>query len=190
MNKTRRKSRAVRKSSQRKRRSRRSTRKSRLRRRSKCSNRSKRSRRSKCSNRSRRKSRRSNPKRGNPKRGNPKRGNPKRGKSRFSIVPPSDYNTHRDYKKLTGHFLNPCSECKEEWRVYTVGKHNGIGFKPERLEWMKELCTDCAELTCDSIMKARKLGVKVDPALYKECEEKLSLAERTKMVLNESRQKR
>jgi len=56
--------------------------------------------------------------------------------------------------------------------------HKGGGLKPERLQYMKDLCIDCAERECNLYKRLTKLGIK---AINKEeCFAKLRRAEMVK----------
>jgi hypothetical protein len=103
-------------------------------------------------------------------------------KSRFGIINPSEYELHRRMKKLTGHFENACLECEDEWKTYSQTIGSGLKYKPERTSWMKELCVDCAEINCSTVVRAKKLGISVPTSELENCKKSLTIAERAKKI--------
>jgi len=96
--------------------------------------------------------------------------------ARFGMIPASDYKIRRDHKKITGYLADACQECDNEWEVHS--KLNGVQFKPERMEWMKELCTDCAKIVCGNYFRLKKLGLPNLENERKECDSKMRRVER------------
>ena len=91
-------------------------------------------------------------------------------------------------KNLTGNFplsTQSCENCEKEVEIHQrvrmaaakMGLKGG-GLKPERLQYMKDLCIDCAERECNLYKRLTKLGIK---AINKEeCFAKLRRAEMVK----------
>ena len=88
--------------------------------------------------------------------------------------------------------VNECEECRKEVGLHHRVRISNIRFKPERLEYMKLLCIDCAASECKLPMAVIK-GKVTDPTRdkyytgpkgkgYKECTRALNRAEKTKTL--------
>jgi len=53
-------------------------------------------------------------------------------------------------KKMTGSFKSPCEQCGLQVPIHQRLLVSGAGFSPKRLQYMKDLCIDCAYDTCTS----------------------------------------
>ena len=82
-------------------------------------------------------------------------------------------------KKILGKFDRTCDNCQKMVNVYNSVK---IGFQPDLLKYMKDLCIDCAYEHCKYYdrLKNSKLNLGNLSSEKKQCETSLIRAEKIK----------
>ena len=113
-----------------------------------------------------------------PKKYSPRQSSPKQSSPSFS--PEAELKKQRAleyrYKKIYGSFppsTQSCEKCKKEVEI-----HQRVRIKGERLQYMKDLCIDCADTECKLYMGLTNLGIKATNE--EECFRKLKRAEKVK----------
>lgn len=84
------------------------------------------------------------------------------------------------YKKVYGHFPPSTKSCESCKKKVSLHQRVRMGFTKEHLQYMKDLCIDCARQECNLYRRLNKLGVKNASIIKGECMRKLSRAERVK----------
>ena len=113
-----------------------------------------------------------------PKKYSPRQSSPRQSSPSFS--PEAELKKQRAleyrYKKIYGSFppsTQSCEKCKKEVEI-----HQRVRIKGERLQYMKDLCIDCADTECKLYMGLTNLGIKATNE--EECFRKLKRAEKVK----------
>ncbi len=125
------------------------------------------------------------PRQSSPRQSSPRQSSPRQSSPSFS--PEAELKKQRAleyrYKDVYGSFppsTQSCEKCKKEAEIHQRVRmaYKGGGLKGERLQYMKDLCIDCAERECNLYRRATNLGIKATNK--EECLRKLKRAEKVK----------